>query len=212
MYIVFEGPIGAGKTTLARLLVKELGSHAQLYLEGFEQNSFLSAFYKDKARWALPMQLAFLLDRRKQLGQIAPGSRNVIADHSLLKESVFAPLVLSGDELVLYSQLSQAIPASGATPDIYVYVDTSTEKLLHRIDTRGRSYEKSIDADYLDRLRAAYDDVFESRTDLRVLRIDTGTIDLSNEAQLKGLWSQIMTVSHSGSRISASINTVADPV
>jgi len=99
MYIAFEGPIGAGKTTLARLLAHELGPNVQTFFEGFERNPFLSDFYKDPSRWALPMQLTFLLERRKQLGQIVPGARNLVADHTLLKEKVFAPLVLQGDEL-----------------------------------------------------------------------------------------------------------------
>jgi len=213
MYIAFEGPIGAGKTTLARLLAKELGASTQICLEGFEQNPFLSDFYKDRARWALPMQLTFLLDRRKQLSQIAPGLRNVIADHSLLKEAVFAPLVLHSDELALYNQLSQAIPAPDAMPDLYVYVDASTDELLRRIAMRGRAYEKDIDADYLDRLRSSYDDIFAKRTGLRTLRLDTATINLSNEVELKGLWDQILAEALSGPGISTPINISAtDPV
>lgn len=213
MYIAFEGPIGAGKTTLARLLAKELGANTQICLEGFEQNPFLSDFYKDRARWALPMQLTFLLDRRKQLSQIDPGPRNIIADHSLLKEAVFAPLVLNSDELALYTQLSQAIPAPDVTPDLYVYVDASTEELLRRIDTRGRPYEKDIDAGYLDRLRSAYDDIFARRTSLRTIRLDTATIDLSNGAKLKALWDQILAEALSGPGISTPINIAAtDPV
>jgi deoxyadenosine/deoxycytidine kinase len=84
MYIAFEGPIGAGKTTLAHLLADELGPNVQILLEGFERNPFLSDFYKDQARWGFPMQLTFLLERRQQLGQIVSGEQNLIADHSLL--------------------------------------------------------------------------------------------------------------------------------
>lgn len=209
MYIAFEGPIGAGKTTLARLLAKELGANTQICLEGFEQNPFLSDFYKDQARWALPMQLTFLLDRRKQLSQIASVPRNVIADHLLLKEAVFAPLVLHSDELALYTQLSQAIPAPHATPDLYVYVDASTEELLRRIAMRGRAYEKDIDAGYLDRLRSSYDEVFAKRAGLRTLRLDTAKINLSDEVQLKSLWDQILAEALSGPGISAPINIAA---
>ena len=209
MYIAFEGPIGAGKTTLARLLAGQLGSDTQLHLEEFEQNPFLSAFYEDEARWALPMQLTFLLDRRRQLGEIALGPGNVIADHSLLKENVFAPMVLRGDELALYNQLSRAIRAPGTTPDLFVYVDASTEELLRRIKMRGRDYERTIGADYLDRLRDAYDDIFALRKDVKVLRLDTSTIDLSNDAQMKTLWLQILVEADSRSSTSVAINSAA---
>lgn len=213
MYIAFEGPIGAGKTTLAHLLADELGPNVQTLLEGFERNPFLSDFYRDQARWGFPMQLTFLLERRQQLGQIVSGERNLIADHSLLKEKVFAPLVLQGNELALYTRLSEELPTSCAGPDLFVYLDASTEELLRRIASRGRAYETAIDADYLDRLRAAYDVEFAKQEGRRVLRLDTSTIDLNDEAQLKDLWSRIFVGALSGAKISTAIVEIAtDPV
>jgi deoxyadenosine/deoxycytidine kinase len=213
MYIAFEGPIGAGKTTLACLLAEELGPNVQIALEGFERNSFLEDFYKDQSRWALPMQLTFLLERRKQLGQINPGVRNVVADHSLLKEKVFAPLVLQGDELALYNRLSEELPTVGGGPDLFVYLDTSTEELLRRIALRGRAYEGEIDRGYLDRLRAAYDVEFAKQRDGRVLRLDTGMIDLNDDAQLKDLWNRILAAALSVAKSAAAVaDAAADPV
>jgi len=213
MYIAFEGPIGAGKTTLARLMADELSPNVQTLLEGFERNPFLSDFYKDQARWALPMQLTFLLERRRQLGKLVPGARNLIADHSLLKEKVFAPLVLQEDELALYIRLSEELTTTCAGPDLFVFLNASTEELLRRIAARGRTYETAIDADYLDRLRAAYEVEFAKHEDHHVLRLDTSAIDLSDEAQLKDLWNQILTGALSGAETSTAIADVAtDPV
>lgn len=213
MYIAFEGPIGAGKTTLARLLAGELGPNVQILLEGFEQNPFLKGFYKDQSRWALPMQLTFLLERRKQLGEINPGARNFVADHSLLKERVFAPLLLQGDELALYSRLSEELPTVCGGPDLFVYLDASTEELLRRIAMRGRAYESEIDGRYLDRLRAAYDVEFAKQRDGCVLRLDTGTIELNDDAQMKDLWNSIITAALSAAKVPAIVaDAAAGPV
>lgn len=115
--------------------------------------------------------------------------------------------------MALYTRLSEELPTACAGPNLFVYLDTSTEELLRRIASRGRSYETAINGDYLDRLRAAYDAEFAKHEGLRILRLDTSTIDLNDEAQLMDLWSRILTGALSGAEISNAVADIAtDPV
>jgi deoxyguanosine kinase len=137
-YIGFEGPIGAGKTTLAQLLAVHLG--ATLILEDVDGNAFLPDFYSSRERWALATQLAFLISRYEQLRTIPPSrTRPVVADYTQAKDPIFARALLHDREVELYERVSIGLDASVSRPDVTVYVDADNEVLLHRIRRRNRA-------------------------------------------------------------------------
>lgn len=185
-YVAFEGPIAAGKTTLAGLLAREM--NAVCILEQFETNEFLVDYYTDANRWALPMQLSFLASRYRQLADL-PQDGTLVADHTYAKDAVFASVVLSGRELRLYESLRRQLANVIRAPDVVVLLDAPNDVLLRRIKERGRDYEAGIRGDYLDAIRAAYKERF--RTGIRVVEIETGTLDLGDSDRLDGLFWQI---------------------
>ena len=190
-YIGFEGPIGAGKTTLAQLLALHL--NATLILEDVDGNAFLPDFYRDKDRWALGTQMAFLISRYEQLRTIPPSrNRPVVADYTQAKDPICARALLHDREVELYERVSAGLDASIFRPDLTVYVDARNDVLLDRIRRRDRPYERLIDAEYLDALRAAYAHHRNSTGEVRVLSFDTSTLDLSSESQLISLYKKIM--------------------
>ncbi|HTX14717.1 MAG TPA: deoxynucleoside kinase [Candidatus Baltobacteraceae bacterium] len=190
-YIGFEGPIGAGKTTLAQLLALHLG--AKLILEDVDGNAFLPDFYANRERWALSTQLAFLISRYEQLRTIpALRGRPVVADYTRAKDPIFARALLHDREVELYERLSVGLDASLSPPDLTVYVDARNDVLLHRIRGRNRPYEASIDAQYLDALRDAYTRHHNSTGRLQVLSFDTSDLNLRSESQLNSLYKKIL--------------------
>lgn len=190
-YIGFEGPIGAGKTTLAQLLAMHLG--ATLILEDVDGNEFLPDFYADRERWALGTQLAFLISRYEQLRTIPPSrSKPVVSDYTKAKDPIFARALLHDREVELYERLSIGLDASVCRPDLTVYVDARDDVLLDRIRRRNRPYEVSIDAAYLDALRNAYTRHHHSVGKLQVLSFDTSELNLRSEAQLRGLFKKVL--------------------
>jgi deoxyadenosine/deoxycytidine kinase len=192
-YIGFEGPIGAGKTTLAQLLALHLG--ATLILEDVDGNAFLPDFYGNKERWALGAQLAFLISRFEQLRTIPPSrTRPVVSDYTQAKDPIFARTLLHDREVELYERLSLGLEPSVCRPDLTVYVDAKDEVLLDRIRRRSRPYENTIDAKYLDALRDAYTRHHNSTGALKVLTVDTSTLNLRSESQLNTLYKKILEV------------------
>lgn len=190
-YIGFEGPIGAGKTTLAQLLALHLG--ATLILEDVDGNAFLPDFYRDKERWALSAQLTFLISRYEQLRTIPPSrTRPVVSDYTQAKDPIFARALLSDREVELYERLTIGLHASAPRPDLTVYVDARNEILLDRIRRRNRPYEASITGKYLDALREAYSRHHETIGRLQVLTIDASDLDLRSEAVLSKLYKTIL--------------------
>ncbi len=190
-YIGFEGPIGAGKTTLAQLLALHLG--ATLVLEDVDGNAFLPDFYADRDRWALGTQLAFLISRYEQLRTIPPSrTRPVISDYTQAKDPIFARTLLHDREVELYERLTVGLDASVPRPDVTVYVDARNDILLDRIRRRNRPYEASIDAEYLDALRQAYARHHSSIGRLQVLSFDTSELNLRSESHLHGLYKKIL--------------------
>jgi deoxyguanosine kinase len=191
-YIGFEGPIGAGKTTLAQLLALRLG--ATLILEDVDGNEFLPDFYANRERWALGAQLTFMISRYEQLRTIPPARiRPVVSDYTQAKDPIFARVLLNLREVELYERLSVGLDASISPPDVTVYLDAKDDVLLDRIRRRNRPYETSIDTGYLNALRKAYARHHQSTGGLQVLSFDTSALDLGSEPQLNRLFEKIVT-------------------
>lgn len=174
-YITVEGVIGVGKTTLARMFQKEIG--AQLVLEVFEENPFLSSFYSDRARYAFQTQIFFLLSRYHQQRQLAQIPRPFISDYMFEKDRLFAQVNLQGDELDMYYNVHDALAENISRPDLVVFLKASTETLMNRITMRDRPYERNMEEAYIDRLRVAYDQFFASYASAPVVTIDTNDMD-----------------------------------
>ncbi len=177
-YIAVEGPIGVGKTTLARVLAREI--NARLVLEDAESNPFLARFYQEPEKYALPAQLYFLLSRynqQRELLQQELFSEATVADYLFSKDRIFASLNLSPDELALYQRVYGLLDQQTRKPDLVVYVRAGVEVLAERLRRRNRDFERYISYEYLDRVSAAYRDFFFYYDDAPLLVIDTSEID-----------------------------------
>jgi len=187
-YIVIEGNIGAGKTTLATRIAEEF--NARLILERFADNPFLPKFYREPDKYSFPLELSFLASRYKQL-QDELVSQDLfrtftVADYYFMKSLVFASSTLKGDEYNLYRQIFYIIYSSIPKPDIFVYLHLNAERLLQNIEKRGREYEKTITIEYLKRIQESYFNFFRQNPDNRYLIIDINGIDfVGNENDYK---------------------------
>lgn len=193
-YLVIEGNIGAGKTTLATMLANDL--NAKLILEQFADNPFLPQFYENPERYSFPLELSFLAERYKQLNiDIITGSlfqSLTIADYFFMKSLIFAQNTLTGDELQLYKQIFSIIYNTLPKPNLYVYLHLPTDTLLHNIRKRGRDYEQTISSEYLNNLTQGYFDFFKQHPDYTFLIIDTSNIDfVANPADYQKIKSVI---------------------
>jgi deoxyadenosine/deoxycytidine kinase len=145
--------------------------------------------YEDQDRWALPMQLSFLVARHHQLSRLVNAAGCIVADHTYAKDRMFATMLLkSARELALYEQVHGELTSLVRTPDLVVYLDATTPTLLSRIAARGRAYESSITAEYLDQLRASYDDCFSAYPGGSILYIRTDNLDLSSSLEMEDLF------------------------
>ncbi len=183
-FIAIEGVIGVGKTTLARMLAPELGGEA--LLEVFEENPFLSDFYADRARYAFQTQIFFLLSRYRQQHQAVPDALirgPLFSDYTFAKDSLFAHLNLSGDELTVYEKLHTALAEKIPTPDLLVYLRADLDTLMARIAMRDRPYERGMDRSYIDSLRLAYEGFFTAYTASPMLVIDTNNLNIVADPQ-----------------------------
>jgi deoxyadenosine/deoxycytidine kinase len=181
-YLVIEGVIGAGKTSLARMITERL--QAQLVLEEVEENPFLKDFYRDRARFAFQTQMHFLFSRYQQqrdLRQTNLFSEKLVADYLFQKDRIFASLNLVDRELSLYERLVGWLELDVVKPDIVVYLQAHPDTLMDRIARRNRSFEKDMDRDYIARLNDAYNHYFFHYTDTPLLVVNTNTIDFVNE-------------------------------
>jgi len=184
-YVVIEGNIGAGKTTLASRIAEQF--NAQLILEHFADNPFLPKFYSDPDKYSFPLELSFLASRYKQLKEeLVPQDlfkSFSIADYYFMKSLVFAASTLTGDEFNLYRQIFYIIYGSLPKPDIYVYLHLRPERLLENIERRGRNYEKSITKEYLEKIQNSYFSFFKQNPENKYLVIDVNDIDfVANES------------------------------
>jgi deoxyguanosine kinase len=186
-FIVIEGAIGVGKTTLARLLQPVF--EAELLLEEFEENPFLASFYEDRDRFAFQTQLFFLLSRYRQQHQVVPtalAKGTLLSDYSFAKDSLFAHLNLTGNELEMYERVHAILSGNLEQPDLIVYLRADTDVLMDRIAIRDRPYERDMDRDYIDSLRRAYDRFFANYADTPLLSLDTNPINfVQNPEDLK---------------------------
>lgn len=160
-YVVVEGPIGVGKTTLCTLLASQWG--AGTMLEEVEENPFLSRFYKKREAWAFQTQIFFMLSRYKQqkkLSQLDLFQKMIVADYMFAKDRIFASINLSDDEFTLYEKLSLILAEEIPQPDLVIYLQGSCDSLLRRISGRGRPFETDISQSYLEKLTDAYNDYF----------------------------------------------------
>ncbi|HYW97014.1 MAG TPA: deoxynucleoside kinase [Bacteroidales bacterium] len=181
-YLVIEGNIGAGKTSLANRLAEDMG--ARLILEKFAENPFLPKFYSDPAKYSFPLELSFLAERYKQHKEqlthrdmFAPLA---IADYYFSKSLIFAAITLPVDEYNLYRQLYNIIHQHLPLPDLYVYLYLPVENLMKNIGKRGRDYERGISSEYLTKLQDGYFVYMKGRKDMKSLVIDTRNIDFVN--------------------------------
>jgi len=189
MYIAIEGVIGVGKTTLARLLQNTFD--AEILLEVFEENPFLSDFYSDRERYAFQTQIFFLLSRyhqqRRTVNEMISTGRNLFADYTFAKDALFARINLKGDELGMYYKVHEALAEKIQKPDLLVYLQASTDTLMQRIALRDRTYERQMERSYIDELNHAYDDFFAKPFDhTPVLIVDTDNLNvIQNPEDLK---------------------------
>ena len=183
-YIAIEGPIGVGKTSLAKLLSKRLS--AKLILEKFEDNPFLSEFYDDPARFAFQTQLFFLLQRYQQqqdIRQVDMFHNLLISDYMFIKDRLFASLNLDDKEMNLYDSIANMMERNVINPDLIIYLQADTSTLMKNIDKRGRDFENNISYDYINALNEIYTEYFFRYNDTPLVIINTNNIDFVNNTE-----------------------------
>ena len=179
-FIVVEGPIGVGKTTLARKLANNLNS--ELLLEKFLENPFLEKFYKDIDKYALSTQLHFLLQRKADLSKldsVGSNNKNYVSDYFINKDKLFAKTVLSRNEFELYTKIFDALNITIPKPDLIIYLQAEPDILLERIKLRGNGFEKNITKDYLQKITDAYTQFFYSYKESPLLIINTSRVNVN---------------------------------
>ncbi len=194
-YMVIEGVIGVGKTSLARLLADSFD--ARLNLEEVEENPFLESFYADPERNAFKTQIFFLLSRFRQQQECFQGElfqRSLISDYHFSKDRIFANITLSDEELALYSLVADALAPKVPKPDLVIYLQASMETLGERIDQRGRPMERDLKSSYLAALSEAYNHYFFHYREAPLLVVNTDNMDfVANPDHLEDLTRRIVT-------------------
>lgn len=179
-YVVVEGPIGAGKTSLTRKLAERLD--ADILLENAGDNPFLPRFYQEPKRYALPTQLHFLFDRTRQLRDLAQGDlfrAGTVSDFLVDKDMLFARLNLDDDEFELYQKVYADLAPQAPTPDLVIYLQAPIEALHERVKRRGLDFERGMDAGYLQRLANSYSEFFHRYEDAPLLIVNTSNLNFA---------------------------------
>ena len=193
-YIVVEGVIGAGKTSLTRMLAERLS--ARLLLEEVEENPFLKDFYTDRARYAFQTQMHFLFSRYQQQRELRQQDlfrEKTVSDYLFQKDRIFANLNLSDKELSLYEKVVSWLELEVTRPDVVVYLQAGTDTLLERVARRGRSFERDMDRDYMQALNEAYNYFFFHYSEAPTLIVNTNGIDfVKHRADLEDLEARIL--------------------
>jgi len=192
-YIVVEGPIGSGKTTLAKMLVDRFP--VDYLSEKAEANPFLPRFYQDAQRYSLPTQLFFLFQRANQIKDLSQRdmfAKPIVADFFLEKDPIFARLNLDDEEYALYHQIYQHLQIKAPKPDLVIYLQTPIDALMERIEERSISYEQEIPREYIERLANAYSEFFHSYDASPVLIVNNEKLNiLKNQSAFDLLLSRI---------------------
>lgn len=193
-YVVVEGVIGVGKTSMVKMLVQRIGGKA--VLEEFEENPFLAEFYQDMNAYAFQTQLFFLLSRFKQqerLLELDLFAEYVLSDYLFAKDRIFACLTLDDHELTLYDEVHGALARRVALPDLVIYLQASTDVLMDRIRGRDREMERGMDRDYIHKLNEAYNYFFFHYTDTPLLVVNTDEVDfVSRRSDFDDLAAEIL--------------------
>ena len=180
-HICIEGTIGVGKTSLAKLIADEMDT--KTVLEKFEENPFLSNFYSDKKRYAMQTQLFFLLSRYKQhqdLQQMDMFTNAIVSDYMFDKDRLFAALNLTDMELDLYSRIANELQKNIVYPDLIIFLQSETDRLMYNIKIRGRDFERNMDYTYIDNLNQIYNEYFSRYDKGPLVIINTNDIDFVN--------------------------------
>jgi len=184
-YIAIEGNIGAGKTSLAKLMSDEF--NAKVVLERFADNAFLPKFYNDKERFAFPLEMSFLADRYQQLiddlAQFDLFKNLIVSDYYIFKSLIFAQVTLQKEEYTLYRKIFDIMYREISKPDLYIYLYQNTNRLLDNIKKRGRDYEQNIKASYLQKIHDGYSGFIKTEQHLNTLIIDVSELDFVNNYQ-----------------------------
>lgn len=184
-YIAIEGNIGAGKTSLAKMMSDEF--NAKIILERFADNPFLPKFYEDKDRFAFPLEMSFLADRYQQLSddlaQLDLFKNFIVSDYYIFKSLIFAQITLQKDEYALYRRMFDLMYNEITKPDLYVYLYQNTDRLLQNIKKRGRDYEQNIEAGYLQKIHDGYKNFISTQQNLNTLIIDVSELDFVNNTE-----------------------------
>ncbi len=195
-YIVVEGPIGVGKTSLAKSLAAEF--HARSVFEKVEENPFLTKFYEDRESYAFQAQIFFLLSRYQQQRELIQQdlfSRNAVSDYLFAKDRIFATLNLSSEELILYKQLYQLLDPQVPKPDLVVYLQARPDVLYKRVKKRDKKFDKEITPEYLIEVARAYNEFFFRYDENPLLAINTSDIDfMASSEDLADLIKEINTM------------------
>ena len=183
-YVVVEGPIGAGKTSLTHKLAEHL--NADTLLENADENPFLPRFYQEPKRYALPTQLHFLFDRSRQLRELAQGdlfSAGTVSDFLMDKDMLFARLNLDDDEFELYQKVYADLAPQAPTPDLVIYLQAPIDALQERVNRRGVEFERGMDADYLQRLSNSYSEFFHRYEAAPLLIVNTSNLNFAESEE-----------------------------